>query len=132
MIILVLVQIDAKQVQKRSTTPGEIPTLGESDDHTDGTWLDTDVYDGEFFANLADGKLFIMLGGEVYEFGVKKQTFVVAGGGQDTFVLPKNILSDVVLLEDGIPTTRVITQTEVNEIETDSLIPEGTEVLIIY
>lgn len=42
---------------KRSTTSGEVPTVPVSNDHTDGSWLDTDIYKGEIFINLADSKV---------------------------------------------------------------------------
>lgn len=43
---------------KRSTTALEVPTVPASDDHTDGTWLSTDIYKGELFINLPDGKIY--------------------------------------------------------------------------
>lgn len=133
MIILTLVQIDAKQVQKRSTTPAEEPTLGGSDDHTDETWSDTDVYDCEFFANQADGKLFIFIGGNKYEFGVKKHKETVDNvAGETVFTTPKNILSEVALYEDGVLTTETVTVTGINEVTTDAPIADGTVVEIIY
>lgn len=133
MIILILFQIDAKQVQKRSSVPGEIPTLGGSDDHTDGTWGALDVYDGELFLNLADGKMFAMIGGKVYEFGTKKEKIVVNNiAGETIFTLPKNILSDVALFEDGVLTTKVVTITDTNEVTTGTPVADGTVVEIIY
>lgn len=45
-------------VSKRSTTPSEVPTIPPSDDHTDGSWSSTDIYKGELFINLADGKAY--------------------------------------------------------------------------
>ncbi len=39
---------------KYSTIPGVVPTIPLSDDHTDGTWLPTDLYVGEIFLNSAD------------------------------------------------------------------------------
>ncbi len=44
-------------VVKRSTTPGEVATIAPSDDHTDGTWSATDIYKGELFVNLVDGRV---------------------------------------------------------------------------
>lgn len=50
---------DSKMIQKYSTIPGVIPTIpvSGSTDHTDGTWIDTDIYEGEFFSNIPDNKL---------------------------------------------------------------------------
>ena len=44
---------------KRSTVSGVTPTIPISDDHTDGTWLETDLYIGELFLNEADDTLWI-------------------------------------------------------------------------
>jgi len=35
-----------------------IPTIPASSDHTDGTWLTTDIYNGEFYLNLTDGYVY--------------------------------------------------------------------------
>jgi len=56
-----IVALDAKQVQKRSTVAATIPTVPASNDHTDGSWSDKDIYSGEFFANETDELLFIRL-----------------------------------------------------------------------
>jgi len=48
---------------KRSTIAATVPTLGNNDDHTDGSWSDEDIYTGEFFFNVPDKKLWI--GGEL-------------------------------------------------------------------
>lgn len=46
---------DSRILIKRSTTAGVVPTIPASSDHTDGSWLVTDIYKGELFINLADG-----------------------------------------------------------------------------
>jgi hypothetical protein len=50
---------DSRILIKRSTTSGVVPTIPASNDHTDGTWLTTDIYKGELFINQADGKLWL-------------------------------------------------------------------------
>ena len=50
---------DARILVKYSTISGDEPTIPESSDHTDGTWLPTDVYIGEFFLNTVDSLLWI-------------------------------------------------------------------------
>lgn len=35
-----------------------VPTIPSSSDHTDGTWLTTDIYNGEFYLNLSDGYVY--------------------------------------------------------------------------
>jgi len=44
-----------RMVVKTSETSGVIPTIPASDDHTDGSWIETDIYKGELFFNKADG-----------------------------------------------------------------------------
>lgn len=45
-------------INKRTYTSGLVPTIGPSEDHTDGSWTgDTMIYPGEFYVNLADEKL---------------------------------------------------------------------------
>lgn len=47
-----------RMLVKQSTTPGEVPTIPPSDDHTDGSWIETDIYVGEQFFNSADGIMY--------------------------------------------------------------------------
>jgi hypothetical protein len=49
---------DSRILIKRSTTTGVVPTIPASNDHTDGTWIATDIYKGELFFNQADGIMF--------------------------------------------------------------------------
>lgn len=42
---------------KRSTSTATVPTVPSSNDHTDGSWVATDIYKGELFYNQADGVL---------------------------------------------------------------------------
>jgi len=129
---MAVIAIDAKQVQKRSTIAGVVPTIPVSDDHTDGTWNATDIYSGEFFINEADGKVFIRIANDIYEFGVKPDKFVVAGGGEDVFTTSKNILSGAQVFEDGTLTLKTVTITGVNKVTLSGLVPEGTTVEIYY
>lgn len=57
----------SKIIIKRSTTTGVVPTLGVTNDHTDGTWSATDIYVGEFFYNVIDNRLWIGKVGGVQE-----------------------------------------------------------------
>ena len=41
---------------KRSTVSGDTPTFPATEDHTDGTWIDSDLYVGEVFLNVNDDK----------------------------------------------------------------------------
>ena len=55
---------DSKMQQKLVTIPGIEPTMGTSSDYTDGSWLDTDIYQGELFVNIADERIWFI--GEEY------------------------------------------------------------------
>ena len=48
---------DSRIKIKRSTITGTAPTVPSSNDHTDGSWIATDIYKGELFFNQADGVL---------------------------------------------------------------------------
>lgn len=45
-------------IVKRSFTAGEKPTVPPNEDHRSGLWSATDIYIGEQFFNVADGKLY--------------------------------------------------------------------------
>lgn len=47
-----------RNIQKSSNVAGVVPTVPPSDDHTDGSWIVTDIYIGELFYNSADGILY--------------------------------------------------------------------------
>ena len=48
---------DSRIKLKRSTVTATVPTVPSSNDHTDGTWIATDIYKGELFYNQVDGVL---------------------------------------------------------------------------
>jgi hypothetical protein len=48
---------DSRIKIKRSTVTTTVPTVPSSNDHTDGTWIATDIYKGELFYNQAEGVL---------------------------------------------------------------------------
>lgn len=56
-------------IQKYSKTTGVVPTVPVSNDHTDGTWLNTDIYEGELFLNTADLKLYTREGNTIILLG---------------------------------------------------------------
>ena len=133
-----LSQIDAKMVQKRSTVALEVPTIPVSDDHTDGSWQDTDIYSAEFFINETDKKLYIRIDDEIKELtigggvtGLTKDKFTVGVGGQTVFTTAANIRNDYEVFEDGVITSRGHSKTGLNEITITSTVPEGTEITIL-
>lgn len=60
-----------------SDVAGTVPTIPSTDDHTDGSWLPTDIYKGEFFFNEADSKLFVR-----GDDGIKEMEITETGGGE--------------------------------------------------
>ena len=60
--------LDARILLKRSTTAGVVPTIPASSSHTDGTWINTDVYSGEAFLNTVDERMFVRTGADIKEF----------------------------------------------------------------
>ncbi len=49
---------DSRILTKSSTVSDVVPTIPATNDHTDSTWLTTDIYKGELFINQADNKVF--------------------------------------------------------------------------
>ena len=70
------ITLDAKMKVKRSTITGQVPTIGPSADHTDGTWSATDIYSGELFLNEADDRLWVGVGAKVKELFISDKTEV--------------------------------------------------------
>ncbi len=132
-------QIDARMIQKRSSTPLEVPTIPASDNHTDGSWIPTDIYDGEFFLNIPDQKLYQRVGAAIIQIGFaggglkkKKIDLGLTGVDEDVFLTDTPILGDYEFFEDGIISARDHSQTGANEITTTTDVPAGTVVTILY
>ena len=78
-----MTQIDSRIKLKRSSTPGNTPTIGPSQDNRDGTWDENDIFTGELFFNSPDNRLWI--GG----LGTPQEIYM---GGTNGIVLPTAIL----------------------------------------
>ena len=59
--------LDARILLKRSTVAGTVPTIPASSSHTDGSWVNTDIYSGEAFVNTVDQRIFIRTGANIKE-----------------------------------------------------------------
>lgn len=68
--------IDGRIIEKKSMIPGVVPTVAPSFDHTDGTWSTTDIYNGEFFVNIPDEKVFMRCGSSIVEISPVTPTAV--------------------------------------------------------
>ena len=59
---------------KRSSISGIEPTIPTSDNHNDGTWLATDLYDGEMFLNTTDKKCWARSGDTIMPVNASSAT----------------------------------------------------------
>ena len=74
---------NSKLQQKISYISGVVPTIpaSGSTDHTDGTWLTSDIYVGEFFLNVIDEKVFYR-----GVSGIQQIYPSISAGTQDVFI----------------------------------------------
>ena len=63
-----------RMIIKLSDIEGEVATIPVSDDHTDGSWITTDIYVGELFLNIEDNILQTRTSSGI-------ETLITAGGG---------------------------------------------------
>jgi len=61
-------------INKRTSDSSVIPTIPNSNNHTDGTWISTDIYEGEFFINTNDNKVFTRCGNEIIDVTENEKT----------------------------------------------------------
>jgi len=62
-----MARLDARQIQKRSTVPGALPTVPPSNNHLDGSWTVNDIYECELFFNIPDNKVYTRFGVTIVE-----------------------------------------------------------------
>jgi hypothetical protein len=121
---------DSKIILKNSTISGQVPTVAPSNDHTDGAWNATDIYEGEIMANVADSKVWMRMNAGIREFlitrnnsatgdlyyvgsgtwqrlpiGTSGQVLTVSSGGVPTWAASTGGGGS----SGGVPTTRTIT-----------------------
>lgn len=136
MIVLVIIQVDAKQVQKRSDVEGVVPTIPSSEDHTDGTWIGTDIYSGEFFLNEFDNKLYIRSNQEILQVGfsngLKKDVYSTEGN-TTSFTTSSPVNGEFVVFEDGTVSNRTFSKSLSTRIVVEGEgVPSNTNIIIIY
>ncbi len=89
---------DSRHRIKRSNLTGVEPTAHTaSTDFTDGTWLNTDIREGEFFYNIPDVRLWVGTGTSSREI-----EFVGGTAGAES-------LSDTLIAGNIVPTNQIIT-----------------------
>lgn len=59
--------LDARILLKRSTVANTEPTIPASSSHTDGSWINTDIYSGEAFLNTQDQRMWVRTGANIKE-----------------------------------------------------------------
>ena len=59
--------LDARILLKRSTVANDTPTIPASSSHTDGSWINTDIYSGEVFLNTVDQRMYVRTGANIKE-----------------------------------------------------------------
>lgn len=87
---------DSRIKIKRSTVAGIAPTVPSSNDHTDGTWVSTDIYKGELYYNQADNVLYtrddsgiVIVSSPIYSTApYKTTTNLSASGAGTTLTIP--------------------------------------------
>ena len=91
--------LDARILLKRSTTAGVTPTIPASSSHTDGSWINTDIYSGEAFVNTTDQRMFVRTGANIQEIpfqnywvGKKAQGGVIFHTYRDPFNVEKGLV----------------------------------------
>ncbi|MAX80400.1 MAG: hypothetical protein CL843_09510 [Crocinitomicaceae bacterium] len=115
---------NVRRIEKYTTTSGESATIPSSNDHTDGTWIPTDIYEGELFINLIDGIVFTREGSNIIALGriVKTQNSITVtgqdiGGYSDGDIIPigtnletilKTILTTVIPAVYVQPTASIV------------------------
>ena len=57
--------MNARPTHRIIRTPGAKGTIPETNDHTDGSWLPTDLYNGEVLINITDNVAYIRSGNEI-------------------------------------------------------------------
>lgn len=72
--------LDARILLKRSTVAGTVPTIPASSSHTDGSWVNTDIYSGEAFLNTQDQRMWIRTGANIKE--IQFQNYWIGKSGQ--------------------------------------------------
>lgn len=59
--------LDARILLKRSTVANTEPTIPASSSHTDGSWINTDIYSGEAYLNTTDQRMYVRTGANIQE-----------------------------------------------------------------
>jgi hypothetical protein len=92
-------------IVKRSFTAGVAPTVPPNEDHRSGLWSDTDIYIGEMFFNVEDGKLYTRSNAGIEEVPTSSSdgntvyiaSLIQSGSDAPVATVIKNTLGDAVV-----------------------------------
>ena len=87
---------NVRRIEKTITGAGVTPTVPASNDHTDGTWLVTDIYEAELCINITDGIVYTRIGNTIVDI-----TKSITG----TSVIPLALAWDEDTTEDDVVST---------------------------
>lgn len=77
--------LDARILLKRSTVANDTPTIPASSTHTDGSWINTDIYSGETFLNTTDQRMYVRTGANIQEIPFQNNWVGKSGQGGVVF-----------------------------------------------
>lgn len=85
------------------TTSGQTFTIPTSNDHTDQTWLSTDLYIGEIGANVTDDKVYIRTNNGIIQLGTSASNSAGATNSPFIFTTPNITISSTYSVDAIIP-----------------------------
>lgn len=89
-------RIDPRISIKASTVTGVTPSIPSSYDHTDSSWVDSDIYPYEFMLNAVDDRLWIRT-----DNGVKEIDLIGASAGVDYLPISGGTMSGNIEMPNG-------------------------------
>lgn len=90
--------LDARILLKRSTVANTEPTIPASSTHTDGSWVNTDIYSGEAFVNTTDQRMYVRTGANIKEIPFQNYWIGKSIGGGVVF----HVYRDASNVEHGL------------------------------
>lgn len=104
-----------RRTEKKLSSPGVVPTIPPTNDHTDGSWSITDIYEGEIAVNNFDNKVFTRAGNTIIDLTPDPPVIPDPVWQETTLpygisLTPINESKEVFLASSGAETTRVIVE----------------------
>lgn len=70
---MALIIDNIRRREKRSTVASEVPTIPPNEDHTTGSWVATDLHEGELLINEPDGQIYSRSGSEILHLSKRNE-----------------------------------------------------------